>query len=103
MTKPVRVASATTADVVRISYRDEALRAGWGSKVVDDFEYIARQIGDYPDSYYSMGRHYRHAVMHDFPFNVVYRICADRIEIIGVFPARADPALMTARMEEWPR
>lgn len=83
------------ADAVR-SY--DATRPGLGSGFLEQIDACMRNLQDFPELAASVLPGYRRAVVQRFPFIVVYRIVADEVQVLALFPAQADPARLLSRL-----
>lgn len=58
---------------------------------------VKRRIALFPEAYERVRNDVRRAMLHPFPYVILYRVAADRIEILGILPARGDPARLLSR------
>jgi plasmid stabilization system protein ParE len=67
-------------------------RAGSGAKFVAQVRETLNQIGLMPELHAVVHRNVRRAVVRRFPYNLYYRVQADRVEVIAVMHNRRDPS-----------
>lgn len=90
---------------------DAALAAGWydaqvpglGNSFIANIDATSQRIAEHPEMYPVAFRDVRRAIVHRFPYAVIYRILPATIEVLGVLPCRADPQAMMKRIAATPR
>lgn len=55
------------------------------------------QIRHHPEMYQRLVGNVRRAVLHGFPYSILYRVLPDVIEVVGVLHSQVDPSRMDAR------
>lgn len=68
----------------------ETKRAGLGSEFLEEIERLCNRIEQAPEQY-QLHRNQRVAVMHRFPFRVVYEIEKETIVVYAVYHDKRDP------------
>lgn len=76
----------------------DAQQPGLGDAFARAIDGAIGRIGAYPQAYPIVRGEVRRAVLLDFPYAILYRSRADRIEVIAVFHHRRDPQVWQARM-----
>jgi hypothetical protein len=76
----------------------EATRAGLGRVFLEELGGVRDRIQEHPEScpqVHPTGL--RRALVHRFPFGVIYRVTAREIQVLAVLPTRADPHRIEAK------
>lgn len=96
--KPVVVHSRAQAQITDAATAYERARPGLGREFVDEVGKILRHAMTFPGIAQLIDGQARRAVIHRFPFCVIYRDEPDRVEVLCVFPTRADPQSLLAEL-----
>ncbi len=97
MNLPIILSPAATRDVEAAAERYEK-DAGLGTRFVARVQEAFDRIGQMPESHAVAYRDIRRARMAQFPYNVYYRVLADRVEILAVVHGRRDPSAWQSRV-----
>lgn len=97
--RPVTATSAAELDIANAASGYELVWPGLGDRFLDRLREIRIQIEHAPDSCTEVYPGVRRALMHHFPFGVLYRVLPDQVQIIAVLPDKADPAKFDARAQ----
>jgi plasmid stabilization system protein ParE len=76
----------------------EATRPGHGLAFIEEFDRSTDHLRRFPEMAPEIEPGFRRAVVHRFPFCVVYRVTGDQVQVLGVLPTRADPARLLERL-----
>ena len=98
MTLPVRLTSAAVRDVTLAQswYLDEAPQIL--ASFEEELDEALRRISERPESYQTVERSVRRALVRKFPFSVYYRVLAEWIEVIAVVHQSRDPRTWQRRI-----
>lgn len=77
-----------------------ATRPGLGRTFIQQVDHTLLRIATYPEIAPVVARQFRRALIHHFPFAVVYRISGHHVQVIGIVPTQADPQRLLARLSE---
>lgn len=88
-------ASFEIADAMR-AY--EATRPGLGRAFLQQVDAALGSIRRFPELAASCAPSLRRAVIYRFPYCLVYRLQAEEVQVLAVFPTRADPERLLARL-----
>ena len=69
----------------------EATRPGLGRAFLDEVRGVRFRIEEFPEGCPEVYAGLRRALVHRFPYGVIYRVTAEAIQILAVLPTRADP------------
>lgn len=94
MRRTLDIAPRALTEASAVSDWYEQRRPGYGRLFRHKFDELLDRIVVHPEAYEAINARYRRAFVHRFPILAVYRVWSDRIEIVGVRPTRADPALL---------
>jgi plasmid stabilization system protein ParE len=72
--------------------------AGLGAEFVARIRDALSRIGSMPELHAVVYQDIRRAVIRRFPYNIYYRVRADRVEVIAVFHGRRDPSVWQKRV-----
>lgn len=72
-------------------------RAGLGGELIASVEEALDRIVENPRLYEVVHDPVRRAVVHRFPYSLIYQIEAERILVVAVFHDRRDPAAWQSR------
>ncbi|HEV3005847.1 MAG TPA: type II toxin-antitoxin system RelE/ParE family toxin [Pirellulales bacterium] len=97
MSKPFVVVAATEHDLAAAADGYDAQARGLGDDFLHEVDEALDRIRSFPEMYQVVFPGVRRAILHRFPFAVVYRIRTTSIDIIGVLPCRADPQILAER------
>lgn len=76
----------------------EGKRKGLGVAFLLHVHAMVGRMAELPQSHAPIGYNCRRAVMGKFPYSIIYRNDATRIEIIALFPEKSNPDLLSARL-----
>lgn len=71
---------------------------GLGNSFITHVDAVFEQLGHYPEMYQVVFTPVRRAVLHRFPFGVIYHVRQESVLVLGVLPCRADPELLRQRI-----
>jgi plasmid stabilization system protein ParE len=94
----ITVAAAAEVDLIVAADWYDRQAAGLGDSFIGQVEAVFDQLRDHPDMYQIIFAPVRRAVLHRFPFAVIYHVRPESVEVLGVMPCRADPALLMQRI-----
>jgi plasmid stabilization system protein ParE len=97
MSLPLILAAAAEADVTFAVDYYNAEAPGLGVSFLAHVEQAFDRLSQQPSMYPVLFGNVRRALLHRFPYAVLYRVRAEAIEIIGILPCRVDPARFGAR------
>ncbi len=86
--------AATDFDAAADWYQEQA---GLGAKFTADVREGLARIGQMPEMHAILHGDIRRAKVQKFPYNVYFRVRADRVEVIAVLLGRRDPSLWKSR------
>jgi toxin ParE1/3/4 len=72
-------------------------QAGLGEKFIERVQESLDRIGQLPELHAIIYQDVRRVRVPGFPYNVLYRMLADRIEVIAVFHTSRDPKIWKSR------
>ena len=72
-------------------------QAGLGAKFTACAREALNQIGQMPELHAILHRDIRRSKVQKFPYNVYFRVRADRVEVIAVLHSRRDPSVWKSR------
>ena len=93
---PILVLPAAESDIDAAMTHYDEVRPGYGELFRLEIDRTLSLIRRWPSGYEQVSPTLRRAVVHRFPYAVVYRVLPDVIRIVGVVPTRRDPAQYTA-------
>ena len=67
--------------------------AGLGDKFVERVQEALDRIGQMPELHATIYQELRRIRVQGYPYNIIYRILIDRIEVIAVFHNKRDPRI----------
>ncbi len=76
----------------------DAKRLGLGRELHDEIAVVLRHVQSFPAIAPVLRGNIRRAVLHRFPFCLLYRETERVIEILSVAPTRADPAAVATAL-----
>ena len=96
---PVVVAPPAAFEILDAAAAYEATRPGLGRAFLEEIRAVRIRIEEHPESCPVVHSHggLRRALVHRFPFGVIYRVTDDAIQILAVLATRADPIKITVR------
>ncbi len=77
----------------------EAASAGLGSDFLDDLQRVVNGLREHPESGLVVGQGLRRALLHRFPFSLIYSLETDSILIVAVAHQRRRPNYWKDRIE----
>ncbi len=75
----------------------DAQKAGLGAEFAEEVQRVFDRIAANPLIHQTVFSDIRRGVVRRFPYTVLYRVHADRVEILAVFHSRRDPSVWQAR------
>ena len=72
-------------------------KAGLGAKFTAHVREALHRIGQLPELHAILHRDIRRTKVQKFPYNIYFRVRADRIEVIAVLHGRRDPSVWKSR------
>jgi len=72
-------------------------KMGRGEEFIERVQDVLDRIGRMPELHAMVYRDIRRAPVQRFPYSVLYRVLADRIEVIAVFHGKRDPRIWQSR------
>ena len=99
MTRNVEETEEAEGDALRAFkwYLDNALTEQAALRFRDELEDCYQRIGEAPERYPIYRRDARRALLHSYPYGVIYRIASDRIIVVAVMHLRQRPGYGTTR------
>lgn len=97
MSLPLVVAAAAEADINMALAWYETELPGLGNAFLECVEQALGRMCEQPAMYPLLVGNVRRALLHRFPYAVLYRLQPHAIEVIGVLPCRADPVCFVTR------
>ena len=97
MSLPVRLRALARAEYDTAADDYERRAAGLGARFTAAVDAVLARIGDFPEMYAVLRRGVRAARVRRYRYVVLYRVLADQVEVIGVIPARSNPATWQER------
>jgi plasmid stabilization system protein ParE len=97
MNLPIRFSPVADRELAEAVAWYEGKRAGLGGAFVDRVEEALERVARMPELHAPVYRDLRRARLHQFPFSVVYRVLAERIEVVAVAHDRQDPRRWRSR------
>jgi plasmid stabilization system protein ParE len=94
----IKIAAAAEVDLIVAADWYDRQAPGLGDSFVAQVDAVFEQLRHHPEMYQLVFAPVRRAVLHRFPFAVIYRVRSDGVEVLGVMPCRADPALLMQRL-----
>jgi hypothetical protein len=95
MTLPIVVLPAAEADIRAAIAHFDDVRPGYGELFRLEVDRAFALIAHWPPSFERVSANLRRAVLHRFPYAVIYRPLPDYIRIIGVVSTRRDPLVLS--------
>lgn len=95
--RPVTLLAAAERDINEAVAWYDGQRPGLGDAFVRDVGERLERIEAYPESHQVAVGRVRRAVLHGFPYSVLYRVLRDRVEVVAVLHSHADPTRVAAR------
>jgi hypothetical protein len=95
---PVILADAAETDILGTSNWYDRQVLGLGNSFIAQVNAVIEQLGHYPELYQVAFAPVRRAVMHQFPFGIIYHVRPASVLVLGVLPCRADPDLLRQRI-----
>jgi toxin ParE1/3/4 len=92
------IAPQAAFDIANTTASYRATEPGLGTAFVRHLDRTLANIQHFPEMAANVLPGFRRAIMHRFPFCVVYRIRGQEVEVIALFPTRADPHRLLARL-----
>lgn len=87
----VELAPAAAQEVADAAQAYEATRPGLGEDFVAQLDRGLIRIAEFPEMAALVAPGIRRAVLHQFPFSVVYRVRGNIIEVLALAPHRGHP------------
>lgn len=97
MTRPLSFKREAEADIEEAFAWYEARAEGLGAEFLQAVDAALASIQRHPQGYQIVYRSMRRAVVHRFPYIVLYVVRAQDIAIVACVDSRRDPALWKAR------
>jgi len=92
MTRKLVIRGAARADAEAAAEQYEERATDLGLRFTAAVRAALDRVVAMPESYGVAFRDVRAAPVRRFPFLVLYRVSPDEVEVIGVIPAKSDPA-----------
>lgn len=73
-------------------------RAGLGREFVEEVETVLGAIRSNPARFTVVYRHFRRALLHRFPYGIVFAVTDDTVQVVACLHARRDPATWRDRV-----
>ena len=100
---PLLVLPSAERDILAAANDYDARLARLGERFVSHVEQAIERIRRHPHSFQRLDEQFRRAIINTFPYAVAYRVLADRIEVVAVFPCRMDPDRLADRLTTPPK
>lgn len=94
---PVRLASDAVRDAWDASRWMEGVRPGLGVALLEELDRLVEHVAHQPLMFQRFHGACRRAVLHRFDYAIVYRVLADRIDVVALLHCRLDPVLAIER------
>jgi len=98
LTIAVGVAEAAEADIAGTAAWYDQHARGLGATFIGQVDAVIEKLRHHPEMYQVVFAPVRRAVIHRFPFAVIYHVRPASVEVLGVLPCRADPELLQQRI-----
>ncbi len=96
--RPVVIAPAAVFEIADAVAAYEATRPSLGRAFMDELRRIRVDVERFPEGFHEVLPTVRRALLHRFPYGVLYRVTPAAIEIVALMPTRADPARIAQRI-----
>lgn len=96
MTLPVILSPAATREFEAAAMWNEG-EAGLGERFVERVQVALDLIGQSPELHATVYRDLRRVRVQGFPYNILYRILLDHVEVIAVVHNKRDPKIWQSR------
>lgn len=93
---PILILPAAESDLRSAMAHYDEVRSGYGELFRLEIDRTLGLIRRWPSGYEQVSPTLRRAVVHRFPYAVVYRVLPDQVRVVGVVPTRRDPAQYSA-------
>lgn len=94
----VALIPAAAFEIAEAAAAYDATRPGMGSAFVRCIDRTIIHIRQFPEIAPAIEQDFRRAVIHRFPFCIVYRATPDEVQVLALFPTQADPGRLLARL-----
>jgi plasmid stabilization system protein ParE len=98
MTYPLDFSNFAEADLAEAVTWYSRIRPGLAADLVLCVEEALDRICQHPESFPPIAAGIRRAIIHRFPYSVIFRLRHGRIEVLAVFHARRDPIGWQSRL-----
>ena len=97
MNRLLSVLAVAESDIETAVAWYDGQRPKLGDTFLLDLGDVLEHIREHPDMYQAVVGQVRRAVLHGFPYSILYRVLPDAIQVVGVLHSQADPARLAAR------
>lgn len=97
----LNVLAIAEADMLMAMAWYDAQYPGLGNSFLEQVDVTFAGILKHPELYQVLFGTIRRAVLHRFPYSVLYRVRDPFIDILGVLPSRSDPAMIRSRIDPY--
>lgn len=94
----LRIAAPAAFEIADAARSYDATRPGLGSAFVQHIDAALNNIAQFPEMAAMAAPGFRRAVLHRFPYSVVYRVTPDGIDVLALFPTQANPETLLNRL-----
>lgn len=101
--RPVAFAPQAAFELGDAAASYEATRPDLGREFLNEIHRTLMHVAVHPQIAPAIGGQFRRAVVHRFPYSIVYRLGAGEVQVIGILPTRADPRQLKQRLSLNPR
>ncbi|HYR43957.1 MAG TPA: type II toxin-antitoxin system RelE/ParE family toxin [Terriglobia bacterium] len=86
------------AEEIETAYRwYEKEREGLGSEFLEALEKVVKTIAENPERFPTIRKNIRRAVLHRFPYSILYRIVSGHVVVIACFHGKRNPRVWRSR------
>jgi plasmid stabilization system protein ParE len=96
--KPINLQPLAVDDLAEADAWYEARRSGLGDELLVEVARTAALIAEFPDAFTIVEEQARRALLKGFPYQIIYLIEQESIEIIGVIHTHRDPEVWRGRI-----
>ncbi len=97
MSRPIFLRPEASQDAEEARDYFDTQRPGLGQLFVEQLQEILERIADMPESYGTVWRNVRAALLRRFTYVVYYRLHADRVEVLAVMQGNRDSSAWRSR------
>ena len=99
MSRRVFVREDAVEDLQAATSWYEGQRPGLGDELTEEFDTTMRRAASTPEAFPFVLPTIRRALVKRFPYAIYFRTVGDAIQVLAVFHARRDPAVLRAKLQ----